>query len=125
MEYVTLRCSCIFLLKQHASFFHSAWVMASSRAVMTDEVKQAGKQWVSVTARLFFKDAFHQAVTGVVEMPGEARDADAVSTSLRNAFNCQGVKAWLDDCLVALCERPWKKIPAFLPHTEPIDCLPL
>ena len=92
-----------FLAEAARKFFHSAWVMASSRAVMTDEVKQAGRQWVSVTSRLFLKNAFQQAVTAVVEMPGEARDADAVIESLRNAFNSQGVKAWLDDCLVALC----------------------
>ena len=92
-----------FLAQAARNFFHSSWIAASSRAVMTDEVKQAGRQWVSVTARLFLKNAFHQAVAAVVEMPGEARDADAVTASLKAAFNSQGVKAWLDDCLVALC----------------------
>ena len=75
-----------FLADAARKFFHSAWVMASSRAVMTDEVKQAGRQWVSVTSRLFLKNAFHQAVTAVVEMPGEARDADAVSASLTRSW---------------------------------------
>ena len=48
-----------FLAQATRNFFHSTWVAASSRAVMTDEVKQAGRQWVPVTARLFLKSAFH------------------------------------------------------------------
>ena len=92
-----------FLAKAAREFFHSCWVSSATRAVMTDEVKQAGRQWVSITARLFFKNAFHQAVAAVVELPGEGRNADAISASLKEGFATQGVHAWLDDCLVALC----------------------
>ena len=48
---------------------------------MVDEVKQAGRQWVSITMRLFFQRTFHQAVATVVEMPGDERDANTVTMS--------------------------------------------
>eukprot|EP00667_Euglena_gracilis_P023344 EG_transcript_26347 len=72
------------------------WALASSRAGMIDEVQEAGRQWVSVTARIFSQRTFSQFVIGVEEMVGEGRDAHAVKVLVTNVFAKANVPAWLD-----------------------------
>ena len=79
------------------------WALASSRAIMVDEVKEAGRQWVSVTARFFSGKALLQSVIGVEEMVGEGRDATAIKDAVTVAFGKVNVTAWLDTNLVAFC----------------------
>eukprot|EP00667_Euglena_gracilis_P011486 EG_transcript_11733 len=70
---------------------------------MIDEVTEAGRQWVSVTARIFSQKTFTRFVVGVEEILGEGRDAQSVKAAVAKVFAGVNVTAWLDANLVALC----------------------
>ena len=82
-------------------YFRKQWNVATSKALMTDEVKLGDAQWLTTVARLFVSGTFMELPVSPSRFPAEERDATAIANVLHASFSQHGIHEWLDTHIVA------------------------
>ena len=90
-----------FLALVARGYFKKQWNAATSKALMTDEVKVGDAQWLTTSARLYVSGKFVELPLSPARFLGEERDAAAIAQTLQSSFSQHGIPCWSDDKLVA------------------------
>ena len=82
-------------------YFRKQWNGATSKALMTDEVKIGDAQWLTTSARLYVSGKFVDLPVSPARFLVVERDAAAIAQTLEASFSLHGITHWLDEKVVA------------------------